>query len=90
MNAFRETGLTSVTIPEGVTTIGEYAFRGCQSLTSVQLPSTLQTIGNDVFKGTDLQTVYYPQGMDKEKRQEFEKIIKMQTGKENIQFKQLS
>ena len=80
--AFRGTGLTSVTIPEGVTTIGNNAFYECQSLTSVQLPSSLQTSGSQAFFETGLTSVTIPEGV--------EKIIKMQTGKENIQFKQLS
>ena len=37
-NALRGTDLTSVTIPEGVETIGKSAFSGCKTLTSVTLP----------------------------------------------------
>ena len=32
---YRQTGITSITIPAGVTSIGEYAFAGCNNLTSV-------------------------------------------------------
>ena len=53
------TGLTSVTIPEGVTTIGKAAFQGCTGLTTVTIPSTVTTINNHVFDGCDhLTTVY--------------------------------
>lgn len=32
--------LTSITIPKGVTNIGDYAFRGCTGLTSVEFKNT--------------------------------------------------
>ncbi len=38
-------GLTSVTIPEGITSIGEAAFYSCSDLESVTLPNTLTSIG---------------------------------------------
>ena len=41
-------GLTSVTIPSSVTSIGEYAFFDC-SLTSITIPSSVTNIGRDVF-----------------------------------------
>ena len=44
-------GLTSVTIPEGVTSIGNEAFCYCSGLTSVTIPSTVTSIGNDAFYG---------------------------------------
>ena len=51
-NAFSScTGLTSVTIPEGVTSIGNYAFQGCSSLTSVTIPSSVTSIGMSAFSG---------------------------------------
>ena len=44
--------LTSVTIPESVTYIGDEAFKKCKSLTSVDLPDNLRHLGKDAFDGT--------------------------------------
>ena len=48
------TGLTSITIPEGVASIGNSAFGYCSGLTSVSLPKSLKSIGslafNDCYK----------------------------------------
>jgi hypothetical protein len=46
--AFRETSLTSVTIPDSVTTIGHSAFRRT-SLTSVTIPNSVTVIGEGAF-----------------------------------------
>jgi len=40
---------TSYTIPDSVTSIGDYAFDGCKSLTSVTIPDSVTSIGNYVF-----------------------------------------
>ena len=50
---------TAVVIPEGVTSIGDFAFEGTQ-LTSVDLPSTLTSIGNRAFNRTQLTSVDLP------------------------------
>lgn len=39
-------GAVSVEIPEGVTEIGEKAFRACESLESVVIPPSVTAIGN--------------------------------------------
>ena len=41
--------LTSITLPEGLTDIGNYVFSGCSSLASVTLPESLTTIGDLAF-----------------------------------------
>ena len=41
--------VTSLAIPEGVTSIGDYAFYDCNSLRSIALPSTITSIGKDAF-----------------------------------------
>ena len=45
------TGLTSVTILDGVMSIGSFAFRGCTGLTSVEIPSSVTSIGICAFYG---------------------------------------
>ena len=42
---------TSVTIPNGVTTIAESAFAGCSSLTSITIPNSVTSIEWDAFQG---------------------------------------
>ncbi len=38
-------------IPDGVTSIGDYAFRACKGLTSVTIPSSVTSIGESAFEG---------------------------------------
>ena len=50
--AFYEcSSLTSVTIMEGVTSIGDRAFSGCSSLTSITIPDSVTSIGIYAFEG---------------------------------------
>ena len=43
--------LTSIIIPNSVTSIGEYAFYNCTGLTSITIPESVTSIGGGAFKG---------------------------------------
>ncbi|SDB25469.1 Leucine rich repeat-containing protein, partial [Ruminococcaceae bacterium FB2012] len=42
---------TSITIPNSVTSIGDYAFFDCFSLTSITIPNSVTYIDSDAFWG---------------------------------------
>ena len=44
-------GLTSITIPNSVTSIGKGAFEGCSGLTSLTIGNSVTSIGDDAFEG---------------------------------------
>lgn len=46
------TGLTAVTIPSGVTGIGNQAFQDCTALASITVPASLASIGGAAFANT--------------------------------------
>ncbi|MDE5798341.1 MAG: leucine-rich repeat domain-containing protein, partial [Treponemataceae bacterium] len=54
------TSLTSVIIPDGVTSIGSSTFEGCTNLTSVTIPGSVTEIGWQAFyRCTSLESVTY-------------------------------
>lgn len=55
--------LTSIHLPDSVTTIGDGAFWCCYSLTSIHLPESVTTIGRSAFEMcSSLTSIYIPKG----------------------------
>lgn len=59
---FSNTGVTTVTLPEGMTTIPQGMFRHCRALTTVDLPSTITSIEDMAFLDSGLQSISVPEG----------------------------
>ncbi|MGN1019213.1 MAG: leucine-rich repeat domain-containing protein [Aristaeellaceae bacterium] len=57
--------ILSVTVEEGVTSIGDAAFMECSSLVSATLPSGVRSIGDNAFDGcSGLESVTLPSGLE--------------------------
>ena len=62
--AFQGSAVTSVSMPECITSIDYNAFSGCQNLESVTLPESLTTLGSYAFKACKLlKTIKIPSGV---------------------------
>ncbi len=68
--AFSESGLKTLDIPEGITSIGDpnaaaYTFSSCKSLTTVTIPGTVKALAGCAFYGcSQLQTVNLSEGTE--------------------------
>ena len=60
-----ETSIKIVTIKEGVTSIGNYAFEDCSSLTTITVPEGVTSIGENAFFGcSNLTSIDIPKGVE--------------------------
>ena len=75
-SCFRQEGIETVTIPEGVTTIGEQAFYDCKSLKTVKLPESLKAIEDWAFYGSGLESIVLPKNLQ-ELDKSFENCIRL-------------
>ena len=61
--AFVETAIESIVIPEGVVEIGKNIFYQAGKLKRVQLPTTLKSIGEAAFSETAIESIDIPEGV---------------------------
>ena len=67
-----------LTVPDGVTSINDYAFEGCSSLTKVTIPLSVTSIGSSAFeKCIKLTSVRIPESVTSIGSFAFEKCIKL-------------
>ena len=63
-NAFLNSGLIEIEIPNSVTSLGNSCFSACRSLSSIDIPDSVTSIGDDCFSGcTVLTSVDIPSGV---------------------------
>ncbi len=84
--AFRYTDISSLSIPEGITKIGNAAFEYCYSLTSVKLPDSLTTIGERAFSGCRELELIIPKNVNYYGAEAFEGVKSCTFSEENKNF----
>lgn len=57
--SFNGSDITSVRIPNTITTIGQYAFQRCKKLSTITFPSSVYDIGEGVCEYSGLMWVYF-------------------------------
>ena len=61
-HAFEDcTNITSITLPQSITSIGESAFYNCRNLTDINIPNAVRYIFENAFSGcSDLESIIIP------------------------------
>lgn len=77
---FEYTGLESITVPDSVKYIGEYAFSGCAKLSKAVLPAELKEIREYAFCWCkNLREVTFPQALESIRTEAFEGCESLET-----------
>ncbi len=69
-------GCKNTKIPEGITSIGNYAFCDCDNLASIEIPGNVTSIGYEVFWGCSSLTSIIWQDKTYGSADEFKKALK--------------
>lgn len=71
--AFYETNIQSISLPNGLKTIGNLAFYQCRNLSTVSIPSSTTSIGEAAFRGCiSLSQIVLPNGLETIQKNTFE------------------
>ena len=62
-SAFFGSNLTSITIPDRVTSIGKFGFHGCLNLTKINIPDGVTSIEDSSFTACGLKSITIPDGV---------------------------
>ena len=60
---FKDSPLSSITLPKNLTYIDNNAFNGCGGLRDISIPSGVTSIGDGAFEGCGLQHIYLHDGL---------------------------
>jgi hypothetical protein len=60
--AFEDSAIAAIVLPEGLSSIGWFAFYNCLELVNVTLPDSVSTIGYAAFDGSPAVSVVCPSG----------------------------
>ena len=78
IGALMHTDITSVTLGENVTSLGDYVFWGCDSLTTATINARLTKLPKETFKGcTSLTTVNLPNTIETISQSAFEDCVNL-------------
>ena len=58
-NAFQGCNINNISIPNTITSIGDYAFSGCDDLSSITIPTSVTSIGLYAFNGCTSLTAFH-------------------------------
>ena len=74
------TKIKEITIPNTITSIGEYAFRNCSSLSSITIPNSVNSIGSNAFSScSSLTSVTIPNSITEIKKSTFSSCTALNT-----------
>lgn len=62
-HAFEYDYITDIILPEGVKTVSDYAFYGCEYIEEVNIPKTVEYIGERAFAYTGIREVNIPESV---------------------------
>src|SRR5574344_89531 len=59
-SAFKQTDITTITLPNSITSLGDDCFGSCSNLTSIILPNRIISLGNGCFSSCGLTSITFP------------------------------